>query len=301
MYPAELLSLFPPFPRDNTVFVAMSFDARFDSLWRNVLIPAAKDVDYQGTPLEAHRVDLTRKSDAILTEIVERISRSRLILADITSIGSVLVGWHKHRPIRNSNVLYEVGIAHAARLPEEVILVRGDDDPLDFDISGVRVHRYSQNPNEARRQVATLLADALKAVDARRHLSVRLAVQSLDLTMYLLLDEAMTDVKHPKTSTMREVLSSIERIAAINRLLSAGLLQASLKKMTPEMFDAPVEETLAYRATPFGREVFAAARHEAGFFEAFKGWLQTESGRRWLDEQIRNARPVESEQPDMLL
>jgi hypothetical protein len=39
MYPANYFGLFPPFPRENTVFVAMSFDPRFQTRWSNVIVP----------------------------------------------------------------------------------------------------------------------------------------------------------------------------------------------------------------------------------------------------------------------
>ena len=42
----------------------------------------------------------------------------------------------------NANVLYEVGLAHALRAPEQVLLFRSDADPLLFDVSGIRVHTY---------------------------------------------------------------------------------------------------------------------------------------------------------------
>src|SRR5512139_2233994 len=63
MYPAEVLALFPPFPRNNRVFVAMSFDDRFQLRFDEVLRPAIEGIEYLGQKLVAHRVDLTIKSD----------------------------------------------------------------------------------------------------------------------------------------------------------------------------------------------------------------------------------------------
>ena len=67
MYPAELLNLFPPFPKTNMVFVAMSFDAKFDSRWGNVLCPAIEKVEITDEKLSPYRVDLSRKNDSIIT------------------------------------------------------------------------------------------------------------------------------------------------------------------------------------------------------------------------------------------
>ena len=70
MYPNTYLNLFPPFPLDKRVFVAMSFDSRFDDRWTKVIAPAIRSVD-----LVPHRVDFKTTSDSELTEILEGISR----------------------------------------------------------------------------------------------------------------------------------------------------------------------------------------------------------------------------------
>ena len=58
MYPAQILALFPPHARNDTVFVAMSFDSKFNSLWADVLTPAIAGVPYHGAMLKPHRIDL---------------------------------------------------------------------------------------------------------------------------------------------------------------------------------------------------------------------------------------------------
>lgn len=284
MYPGELLNLFPPFPRNNIVFVAMSFDPVFTPRWENVIEPAISSTEYNGKKLTGHRIDLTKKSDSIITEIVLNISQCRLVFADISTIGHLDIGSGKKRAIRNGNVLYEVGIAHAARLAEEVILVRSDDDPLDFDVSGVRVHSYDpKNENKAIAIVKELIVEALKSVDSRRSIAVKQAVDTLDLTMYWLLQESITDISHPPSATMRQAVGNAERLGAINRLLRAGMFEVQFKKLTAEVFSGPLEQTVSYRATPFGRAVLAAARERAGFEEAMKEWLKTPDGRKLVN------------------
>jgi hypothetical protein len=76
MYPNEFFSLFPPFPRTNRAFVAMSFDATFGARWERVIRPGIEAVVRNGVPLQPFRVDLSRKSDAILTEILRAVSDS---------------------------------------------------------------------------------------------------------------------------------------------------------------------------------------------------------------------------------
>src|ERR1700722_12309898 len=103
MYPNTFFSMFPPFPRNNKIFVAMSFDPQFDARWRGVIEPAVVNAGF-----DPHRVDNRTVSDSILTEILDGISNASLILADISTIGEL-----NGKPIRNANVLYEVGLAHA--------------------------------------------------------------------------------------------------------------------------------------------------------------------------------------------
>jgi hypothetical protein len=289
MYPADVLNLFPPHARTNTVFVAMSFDRRFEAVWKNVLEPAVSDVKHKGEPLAAYRVDLSKKSDSIITEIVRGIAAARLVLADVSTIGWTRRWIRKGRPIRNANVMYELGIAHAARIPEEVVVVRSDGDPLDFDIAGVRVHRYSPMHSEARETVRNLLTEALKSVDQRRSIAVQRALQTLDPEMYLLLN-SFVEVPHPVQRTFGDVLGSMERVGAICRLLEGGMLRATFGPLPDDFMVKPMAEFVRYRKTPFGADVFAAAREEMGFHEALGRWLQTGAGKEWLDQQAAAAR-----------
>lgn len=119
MYPQTYLSLFPAFPRSSQAFVAMSLADSFLPRWERVLRPALGRISSHGVPLVPFRVDISKSSDAILTEILQAISDSTVIVADLTAVGSL-----GDRPVRNSNVLYEVGLAHACRRPEEVVLFR---------------------------------------------------------------------------------------------------------------------------------------------------------------------------------
>ncbi|MEA3323966.1 MAG: hypothetical protein U9Q37_02350 [Euryarchaeota archaeon] len=98
--------------------------------------------------MEPVRVDVRCISDSIVTEIFQGIAHHLVVFADVTTIAYV-----DDKPIRNANVLYEVGLAHAIRLPEEVILFRSDEDQLIFDITNVRVNSYDPDtdPSTARK------------------------------------------------------------------------------------------------------------------------------------------------------
>ena len=254
MYPNTYLSLFPPFPRDNRVFVAMSFDPRFDARWRDVLIPAVRRIEFSGIRLEAHRVDLRKASDSVLTEILEGISRCRFFLADITVIGEL-----DGHPVRNANVLYEVGLAHAIRLPEEVALLRSDKRDLLFDVMNVRVLEYDPDGDlkVAQNLVIEAIVQSLKELDLRKSLSVRRVAESLDVhSWFLLLEAASTGVvHHTPVKTMRDALGGATRRQAIDRLLETGSLRAQIINLTPELLSKPREELVAYHVTELGHAV----------------------------------------------
>lgn len=267
MYPNTYLSLFPPFPRDNRVFVAMSFLPRFDARWQDVLVPGVRRVKVAGSALEPHRVDLRMASDSVLTEILEGISRCRFFLADITVIGEL-----DGRPVRNANVLYEVGLAHATRLPEEVALLRSDNMELLFDVMNVRVLEYDPDgdPKVAQNLVAETIVQSLKELDLRKSLSVRRVAESLDVHSWILLLEAASVgiVRHAPVKTMRDALGGATRRQAIDRLLETGALRAEIAKLTPELLaqaDKPFEELVAYRVTELGRAVAQHGARELGF------------------------------------
>ena len=70
----------------------------------------------------------------------------------------------------------------------------------------------------------------------------------------------MSDLNHPLTRTMKDVLSNIDRLNSIKRLLELGILNTQYKQITSEVFDEfkdkPFEQILSYKITPFGKAVF---------------------------------------------
>jgi hypothetical protein len=262
MYPLHFLGLFPPFPREDKVFVAMSFDPRFDRRWNEVIAPAVRRVFRNEVPLEPFRVDSRKVSESILTEILDGISKSRLVLADITTIGKL-----NDNSIRNGNVMYEVGIAHAVRLPEEVLLFRSDDDSLLFDTSNVRVNKYEPeaSPDVARDAIVSAMLDAFREIDLRRNIAVQRAAETLNAPSLMILVEALTrsEVKHPPMKTMGQALGNSARAAAIDRLLEAGALRAKYLQVTPDFLgdsgSSNDVDLVAYECTEFGLAVIRQA------------------------------------------
>ena len=255
MYPNHYFGLFPPFPRTNKVFVAMSFDPRLNDRWEKVLVPAIKSEKVAGVPLEPHRVDARRISDSILTEILDGISKDQLVIADVTAIGRI-----DKRPVRNGNVMYEVGIAHAIRLPEEVLLFRSDTEELLFDISNVRINQYApeEDYTSARELVAGAIRDALKERDLKRHNAITTAAKTLDITSWAVLVNALASdsgyIQHFPMRNTTEAMANIPKNAAIRRLLEIGALEANFSEHSlgsiRDMKDD--REMYSYKLTPFG-------------------------------------------------
>lgn len=236
MYPQNYLTLFPPFPRTNRAFVAMSFAKEFDARWSDVLRPALAGLAVGGQPLDPFRVDLSKASDAILTEILQAISDCRVMVADITALNEL-----DGRPIRNANVLYEVGIAHAVRRPEEVVLFRSDSKYLDFDIHGVRVHSYNpdRDVDGAIKIVQETVKASLDAFEATKLVAIRHASQRLTLPAQNVLMSAVVQgfFKHPQPQTLNQMVGSMGVSASIQLLLELGAIQSRYLTVSAESLE----------------------------------------------------------------
>ena len=111
----------------------MSFDPRFSERFENVIRPAIEDQPIAGGKLTAYRVDNSKSGDSILTEIVSGIAHARLVLADVSIIDE---GRFTQQPVRNGNVMYEVGL-RGVQDPSEVLLIRDDSKKFLFDVSTI--------------------------------------------------------------------------------------------------------------------------------------------------------------------
>lgn len=132
MHPHVFLETFWRLELRPQVFVAMSFDPKYKIRFDEVIDPAIRAVP--GITLEPFRVDISKSGDSILTDIINGIAHSQLVLADVSTIGH---DSESNTPYRNANVMYEVGLALACRQSSEVLLVRDDEDKFLFDVSTV--------------------------------------------------------------------------------------------------------------------------------------------------------------------
>lgn len=104
-------------------FVIMPFGEHWDSYYTKIYSPAISDAG-----IHAVRADEVFRAGSVLQDIVELLSNSSLVLADITE--------------NNRNVHYELGLAHALGKP--TVLVAPQDIPLFFDIGQERMITYSK-------------------------------------------------------------------------------------------------------------------------------------------------------------
>jgi hypothetical protein len=65
------------------VFVAMSFAPQYQSRFDTVFVPAISSITYGSERLIAYRVDFSKTGDSIVTDIVDGIAHSQLVLTDV--------------------------------------------------------------------------------------------------------------------------------------------------------------------------------------------------------------------------
>lgn len=162
------------------VFVAMSFAQKYDARYNDIFRPAIEAIRYRGTLLSAYRVDESKSGDSIITEIIRKICESRLVLADVSDL---LENSNGDEPVRNGNVMYEVGLAHAVKSPEKVLIVRDDSKRLLFDLSSIpHVNVDFSSIETARVQITELLLDRFREVATIDDIKVRAFIASISDT-----------------------------------------------------------------------------------------------------------------------
>jgi hypothetical protein len=108
----------------------MPFSSQFEPRWKDIFEPAIVSCD-----LKPYRTKERLVSDSIPIDVLEGIGSAKLLLFDISNE-------KKDQP--NSNVMYELGIAHAIRMPVEVIIVRDEQsESSPFDIRHFRWNKFS--------------------------------------------------------------------------------------------------------------------------------------------------------------
>ena len=244
MHPNAFLKTFWRAELRPQIFVAMSFADAFKGRFDRVIEPAIRGIAVGGVPLVPYRVDLSKSGDSILTDIVDGIAHSQMILADVSVIG---YDPEMKAHFRNGNVMYEVGIALACRQPSEVLLIRDDEHRFLFDVSTIPHMRLDfRQVDQARSDLHEALLARLKERKLVDDARVQIALASLS-------SEEVTALKGyaeypPDTVWGRPNKGTVDffGMASIPRLLDKQLI-----KVVGEF----EEGHPAYSWTPIGAEV----------------------------------------------
>jgi hypothetical protein len=232
------------------VFVAMSFEVRFEERYRDIIKPAIEGSPIAGRRLAAYKVDNSMTGDSILTDIADGIAHSAVILADVSVIDE---GRFTGYPIRNGNVMYEVGMALSCRLPSEVLLIRDDEKRFLFDVSTIPHMTVDfKDKGDATERIRAALHDRL--TETRRIYDARVSIASRRLTP-LELQVLEGFAKHgpgvaQDFANKATGMLSIPMERAIAALLEKGCIQSAGRNVETQ--------GLFYHMTPFGRDVAAS-------------------------------------------
>lgn len=105
----------------NTCFIIMPFSPVYQAEYGSIIRPAVEDVGL--TPI---RADEIYSKPQIMADIWKSLRSARIVIAELTG--------------KNTNVFYEVGLAHALGKP--VIIVTRNQDDVPFDLKALRYLYY---------------------------------------------------------------------------------------------------------------------------------------------------------------
>lgn len=147
--------------------------------------------------------------------------------------------------------MYEVGLAHAVRQADEMILVRSDHEEINFDIAGIKIHSYDTDDLAAARLLfASITNDRLKEIRRVKSFKVEQALAVLDFDcLQLVANYSREDFfSFAKPQTMSEVMENLAsgRRDAVARLLELGIIR----------FDVTIPlDRWSYQWTDFGKVI----------------------------------------------
>lgn len=204
----------------------MTFDKRFDERFEKVIKPAIETETFSGIALSAYRVDNSRTGDSILTDIINGIAHSRLVVADVSVIDE---GRFTKTPVRNGNVMYEVGVALACRNPSDVLLIRDDTKRFLFDVSTIpHMEIDFSDTGAATASLREAISGRLDASDLLKDARIQMAVQTLTQNEISLLQDLSrldpnqaTDITHPN---INQVSIPIQR--GLDGLIAKGCIKS---------------------------------------------------------------------------
>jgi hypothetical protein len=203
------------------IFVAMSFSEHLAVRFTNIIEPAIGAINYHGQQLKANRVDLSKSGDSILTDIIDGIAHSVMVLADVSVVGNDSKTGQSYR---NGNVMYEVGLALASRQSGELLIIRDDKAPFLFDVSTVPHMHVDFTDPLAKAILSEALVARLKEVDHVRDARLALAAATLTATERVIL-KVFSEYDMNSTFFLKQ--TSITANDGLSRLLDKQLIRSA--------------------------------------------------------------------------
>jgi len=218
MYPKHYYDLFRSTIEPGIVFVGMSFSETEQYKWTEIISPA---ITHAG--LKAYRVDTEVIGGSILIDILNGIAKAKILLFEVST---------NQAGMRNGNVMYELGIAHALRYPEEILLLRSDTNPLLFDVSNIRVINYdTDDSNNSVNLISGLLKHLNENIDSTKNLVLDKIISMLDeVSLGLLQSKSNLNVFSLKELDKAFSPQVIEIRSSIRHLLELGILEVIFRK-----------------------------------------------------------------------
>ena len=213
-------------------FVMMPFTApegysssHFDDVYTDIFAPAI-----EAAGMKPMRVDNDMSSTSILSRIINGVVTAPMALCDLST--------------KNPNVLYELGIRHAFKLP--VVLVQEEGEKRIFDVNDINTISYDKSlkykrvPKDQERITKALLAtevsefspsvfDILEMEEARRDFinrkgndGLEIFLQSMMKDLDIIKKEVANDKGTGDVKISYEILELMEDIEEFNAYLQTG-------------------------------------------------------------------------------
>jgi hypothetical protein len=141
--------------------------------------------------------------------------------------------------------MYELGLAHALRPDTDVVVVRCDDKPINFDVAGINIRSYPfSDTRAARKKFVTFLRDALTQREKTMSLLMETIGQRLDaFCRNLMMEYGAAKRFEPFAVSLNE---PFQRHLIIQRLLDLGIIRCEI----------PKHRHFRYAWTDFGKAVY---------------------------------------------
>ncbi|HKC82290.1 MAG TPA: nucleotide-binding protein [Gemmatimonadaceae bacterium] len=172
---------------------------RSDLLFEHVIRPATQAAGY-----ELLRADQINVPGPITGQIVRLLLEADLVVADISGL--------------NPNVMYELGIRHAARRPVIQLVTKGESIP--FDIANIRTIVFDVTSLDSADAARQTLIQFLSAVDSGAYLGESPVTAALDLALLEKAPAEPTDRGELPVGVVNVLKAIDSRLAALEHRLA---------------------------------------------------------------------------------